>query len=187
MSLKLRIDKEEDNYWTLDFNYSTSQFNFTYSVYEPYCLSLEEWNDLANGTPDCQLNLYQGNGEGTISVKGNSIVFVSHPSGAGGDTYSEVIIPLDIVTKPLKEKLIEASKLGLRFADPNHRHVDHVKMFCYECQIYRDRQEMQEKSCTLCGGRKCKKLHGGDNLFDCKSCNKSGLCVDCHSFNKCCS
>jgi hypothetical protein len=57
-----------------------------------------------------------GNGEGSINIEDNNMIFVSSPEGAWGDTRSEVILPINLISKPLKDKLIEASEMGLKFA-----------------------------------------------------------------------
>jgi len=67
---------------------------------------MKEWTDLVSGKHGKRLNFYQGNGEGSISIDGDKLVFVSHPSGDGGDT----IATFKISKHPFLEIL--AAKLG---------------------------------------------------------------------------
>lgn len=60
------------------------------------------------------------------------------------------------------------------------------EFFCYECNHLHDEINIQEKDCSVCEGRKCKKLHGGDTMRTCVHCGKDNLCVDCVSFARCC-
>lgn len=57
---------------------------------------------------------------------------------------------------------------------------------CYECGTYHPECDMQEKDCANCGGRKCRKLHGGHQIHTCSFCGKSPLCVDCALQARCC-
>jgi len=57
---------------------------------------------------------------------------------------------------------------------------------CYECNTRHCLDNIQASDCSNCGGRKCKKLHGGDVLYSCNKCSKTNLCVDCFHLGKCC-
>jgi hypothetical protein len=108
--------------WELCFEYSVSEFNFVYCVKQPYLFTLEEWYNLADGMPGHCLSMCEDNKEiGAISVKNDLIVFYSNP-------LTKFSIPINILAKPLKERINEAVDLGLRFADPN-RSIYNLKFF----------------------------------------------------------
>ncbi len=61
-----------------------------------------------------------------------------------------------------------------------------TELFCYECQHNHPVNDMQDYDCIICGGRKCKKLHGGEGNHSCETCLMENLCIDCKMFGKCC-
>jgi hypothetical protein len=64
----------------MHFHYTSSPFKFSFLVSEPYSISLKDWNDFADGNRS--LNFYMGNGEGSINIEDNNMIFVSSPEGA---------------------------------------------------------------------------------------------------------
>lgn len=58
--------------------------------------------------------------------------------------------------------------------------------YCYECGRYHETSNMQDYDCTICGGRKCRALHGGDLRHSCYLCGHANLCSDCFSLRRCC-
>lgn len=64
--------------------------------------------------------------------------------------------------------------------------MDTVGVMCYECNHLRPKEEIQDRPCTVCGGSKCKALHGGAEMWNCDKCGKRDLCADCSTFERCC-
>jgi hypothetical protein len=107
--------------WELRFEYSVSEFNFVYWVNQPYLFTLEEWYNLADGMPGHCLSFCKDDKEiGAISVENDLIVFFN--------PLTKFSIPINILAKPLKERINEAADLGLVFADPN-RSIYNLKFF----------------------------------------------------------
>jgi hypothetical protein len=60
-------------------------------------------------------------------------------------------------------------------------------LLCYECAMYHPKEDMQDEDCAKCGGRKCKRLYGGQSLYTCRLCKEVNLCIDCHCFGLICN
>ncbi len=116
----------EEGYWRLAFAFlCEGGLRFTFTAEEPYCFSKKQWLDLALGKGG--LNLYAGNGEGSIIPDGEHLRFTANPSGSldfimtklqgsGGDVCAKFGVPLDLITKPLTEAIEDAAAKGLRFS-----------------------------------------------------------------------
>lgn len=117
--------EEGEKLWTLEFDFYFSfrdidrclgPCTFVFTVEEPYAVSERTWRDLANGT--CKrVRLYQGNGEGSISLNDdNCLVFVAAPSGSGGDVRSTFEVPRSEIQAPLLAAIDKAVEAGYVFA-----------------------------------------------------------------------
>jgi hypothetical protein len=97
--------------WEISFEIkSPGGLLFRFGVSEPYLCSLSAWRRIANGTGE--VNLYQGNGEGSISSNTAEMCFTARPSGAGGDVTAEFTVPRALVADGLAAVLDEAERLG---------------------------------------------------------------------------
>ncbi len=64
--------------------------------------------------------------------------------------------------------------------------ISTIQFLCYECGYFHLMVEMQDYACSICEGRKCRKLHGGEGNNTCKYCKCTNLCFDCYVFAVCC-
>ena len=115
------IDKDSEDYsnkfftklFTVVFTFNFDEFtNYTFTSTEPYLLSLNDWKSLLS--ENAYLNLYCGNGEGSIKRTNDCIRFLSNTSGAGGDTNSSFIIKIGPELKTELENMIsEMEKIAV--------------------------------------------------------------------------
>lgn len=110
---ELRSDKEWET-WSLNFTISARALQCTFVVEEPYIHSLAEWRKLTDGK-NRRLNLYQGSGDGSISVHAGIMKFRAMPSGGGGDVESVISVSLAAVAPALTAALDQAVADGLHF------------------------------------------------------------------------
>lgn len=99
---------EENPLWNIHFTVALGGGKpfLKFSVYEPTLVPLEDWTALAEGKK-IGLDLYQGNGEGSISCDGETLWFMAQPSGAGGDVAAEFWLPHAQVGSQLMDALNE--------------------------------------------------------------------------------
>jgi hypothetical protein len=109
---------EEDNgkpSWHMVFEVQSGEIFCAFDSEEPYLCSLVRWRELAQGKG--KLSLYCGNGEGSITALNGHYLFHASPSGAGGDVYLEVKVPVSIMSKALDAALDDAIASGFWFAE----------------------------------------------------------------------
>lgn len=108
-------DDDEDLGWNLTFEFDLeSGCHFSFHVEEPEFIAEQAWRDLANGVGK-RVVLYQGNGEGCISLtERDTLVFIAAPSGSGGDVRANFEVPRSVVQGPLLSALDDAIQLGFR-------------------------------------------------------------------------
>lgn len=108
---------EEDSYsyWTLTFKVQGPLLFMEHSIEEPYLLSINDYlsfiEDKTSG-----LSFYQGNGDGSIECKRGYYIFRSAPSGAGGDTCTEVTCNAELFKDLFKQAIEEAIRRGYDFS-----------------------------------------------------------------------
>jgi len=110
------IEREDEIFWMLYIKGSHGKMRFEFVVTEPQLHTVGDWMDLADGKKN--LLCYQGNGGGGFTIKGSDIEFDANPSGAGGDVYLTVSLPLSLVAGPLRDVIKRAQAEGLPFAEP---------------------------------------------------------------------
>jgi hypothetical protein len=86
-----------------------------FTISSPEDISHEEWMEFIHGKTN-SLSFYQGNGEGSISVRDGQMTMIAHPSGGGGDVHSEVTVPANPALAELEIALQVAADGGCRFA-----------------------------------------------------------------------
>ncbi len=105
--VNLIINAPDD--WQLEFIGESFEFHIS----EAGVCSFEEWMALAKG--NCILDLYQGNGEGSIESTDELFIFRSAPSGSGGDVSLTLRINAASVRSLLADVLADAIKYPLKF------------------------------------------------------------------------
>ena len=88
--------------WQLEFIGES----FAFHISEPDAFSFEDWIALTKGNHI--LELYQGNGEGSIESKDDLFIFRSAPSGSGGDVSLTLKINAASVRPLLADALADA-------------------------------------------------------------------------------
>lgn len=106
------VDKPDPT-WMVRFEYDTPDNSFKFLVHEPYCHTYDAWMKLADG--ERGMSFYMGNGEGSIRIEGDYMVFNASPSGAGGDVSSEYRIRKSIMCDHLKKVINLAKDKNLEF------------------------------------------------------------------------
>lgn len=108
------IDEDPSTCWNLKFLFSTKEAIFTFISEEPYLVSFESWKRLCV-EEGRRVNLYMGNGDGSITHRNGKFEFMSFASGAGGDTVALFKINAELVKDKLLGALENAVNQGLRF------------------------------------------------------------------------
>lgn len=112
-------DPDDEGLWELQFEFRIVDIDlkYTFIVTEPYNLSMQNWEDFMSFDPSTPsaptrpiriLNMYQGDGEGSISSNGTLFAFNSSPSGGGGDVITEFAIHKKHVIPSLRRALDDA-------------------------------------------------------------------------------
>jgi hypothetical protein len=104
-------DAPDDIFIVFEFRSQYPRFAANFSVTEPLAIPLSEWRDLASGKATL-LNLYQGNGEGTIHSDGEEATFTSMPSGAGGDVIGVIEAKVALFSAALVAAVNEMERRG---------------------------------------------------------------------------
>jgi hypothetical protein len=107
-------EEGEQSSWHMVFDIEIGELSCTFDATEPYLISLTQWHALAQGQG--RVDLYCGNGEQSISAKGEYYEFIAVPSGAGGDVDLCVKVPRTAVSKLLDAALDDAVASGHLFA-----------------------------------------------------------------------
>jgi hypothetical protein len=106
----------DDDLVVVEFHFRSGALKSKVSLWEPTIATEEQWKNLLMAVQNktrCQLDFYQGNGDGFIRCNGESLIFFAQPSGAGGDFGVEVQIPLNeqcveilttVIENPLMQK-----------------------------------------------------------------------------------
>jgi hypothetical protein len=109
-------DNGVDDWWELIFGFAapSGAWSFKFTVEEPYLFTQAEWRALAEGGGD--MSFYMGNGEGSLRTEPpdgppERVIFVSAPSGAGGDTRAQFEAPWPAVAQALRSALAAAKDL----------------------------------------------------------------------------
>lgn len=102
--------EDKTHSWNLDFvvEFQTGP-KFEFSMWEPY-LVIDKLRKMAAGE-DVFIGCYMGNGEGSIELRKGEVIFVAHPSGAGGDVTSKFAVPSIEVLAALRKEFIHIDKM----------------------------------------------------------------------------
>lgn len=109
--MEITVECVEDQYCEVLFKYTDGNIHFEFAVTEPGLITSKEWTELVSGDHGKRIFFYQGNGEGSVTVDGDKLLFVSHPSGDGGDTISTFKISKHPTLEILAAKLDEIQNI----------------------------------------------------------------------------
>lgn len=126
------IDSEEES-WSMTFGIRFADCYFEYRVELANELTREQWRALANGDAITRMRIYQGNGEGTITLYleddtlRKMIRFVAAPGGAGGDVVGTFQVPWAAVAPHLSAALADADSRKFVFRAPKLSSVERAR------------------------------------------------------------
>ena len=108
--------EEFPGWWELVFGFAPpdGSWSFGFRVSEPYTFTRTEWQAFAEDGG--RMSCYQGNGEGSLWTEPpdgppERAIFVSAPSGAGGDTHAQFEAPWPAVAQALSAALATTEEL----------------------------------------------------------------------------
>jgi len=106
---------EEEKYWTLKFEFRYGPLNCLFFVEEPYLIRLDQWEALIATNKKTFLQLYEGNGDGSIYKTNGMYTFIGALSGNSGPVSSSFKVPASVVDGPFQAAIDHAREQDYRF------------------------------------------------------------------------
>ncbi len=119
-SIKYYIDSDHvQEFLHLSLYIKTPDIRAKIDIHEPYLIDYDNWctlvQDIKNRKCGSQFDFYQGNGNGSITLEDNNIVFYACPSGAGGDFGVEISTEITEAIENTFNKLIHDEEFKILF------------------------------------------------------------------------